>query len=194
MTHCIARRDFISKVFMAVVVLPMLTNRKAKAWLVEAIVAMVILTVGAVIICKLLGLCRKLNNPKKPDKDDNASAAPNAPAGVSPVLLPIDALLGDQHFGTIDDQSDDFKTPSGTFYTGMMAVKVESSSDLNNWSPAGSFTAWFADDYALVSQVNPDGTKYITTVANWKSTGIPAFTVAYTSVKQGQFFRTAPNL
>ena len=194
MTYYIPRRDFISKVFMAVVVLPMLTNRKAKAWLVEAIVAMVILTVGFVVICKLLGLCKKLNAPKKPDKDDNASAAPSAPSGVSPVHMPLDSVLDESYFGWIDNQTDDFKTPSGSFYTGMMAAKVESSTDLVNWSPAGSFTAWFSTDSAHISQINADGTKTITDVSNWQTSGIPVFVLAYTSTKQRQFFRTAPNL
>ena len=64
------RRNFIFTGIMAAIGAQMMTARKATAWILEAIIAMIVLTVGAVMLCKLLGLCRKLNKPKPPDKDD----------------------------------------------------------------------------------------------------------------------------
>lgn len=169
----------------------MMAAKKASSWLVEVALALVILTIGAVVICKLLGLCRRLNTPRKPDKDDNASA-PNIPAGLKPDIISIDHLLDESCFGSIDDQSDDFKTASGTFYTGMMSALIQTSTDLKVWTPSGSITAWFADDSARVTQVDQNGVKSVTTIQNWKASGIPAFITTFS--KDKLFFRTAPNL
>lgn len=187
------RRDFIFKSFMAAIVLTMLTPKKARALIPEIAVALVILMIGAVVICKLLGLCRRLNQPKAPDKDDGASAPTTPPNASKPASIPIDDNLDASYFGSITDQSDAFKTPSGTFYTGMMSALVQTSTDLISWTPAGSFTAWFSTDYALVTQVDPAGKKSVTTIQNWQSKGIPAFMFRFPPSDK-RYFRTAPNL
>lgn len=162
--------------------------KKSKAWLVEAVGAMIIICIGLLIIVKLAKLIKvKLYNPPKPPKKDDGDAAV-APPG-SPTYCMTSLTPGPEDAGTIDEQSADFQSPSGSRYTMMIAMNIETSTDLKNWSPCGSLTIWVSDDYLAVQQIDSTGNTINRLIKDWSTLDyMHGFTAPFPA-SNARFFR-----
>lgn len=190
------RRQFLSKAVLAAMALPFLT-RKAKSN-VGLIVAIIILTLAAIIIYQLSKLCRKfLTKPKAPPTDPNGDSVVKTRTtsdSLPSQVIPLNP--GVSWFGCIapaDQLAGDFQTPTGSFYYSIMDVVLETSTDLLNWAPLGTVTAWLAEDYLAVQQVAANGATTTNFYqGDWKNgPGIPAFSWQFEPSNQ-RFFRATP--
>jgi hypothetical protein len=165
--------------------------QKPKPQIVGVIVAIIAIAVVATIFYQLWHLCQKwLGNPPTPP-DNSKKKSSELPMSGGALQINLSPKLS--WFYNFTNRTDTFLTPSGTYYTGGMSVDIETSTDLQNWTPCGREIAWFSEDYLAVEQLDVDGNSvYSATVQNWKANGaMPVFISSFPSSDQ-RFFRQTP--
>ena len=118
-------------------------------------VVIIAAAVIATIIYQLWKLCQKClpNSPKPPpDQKKGSDSIPNS----QQVQITLNPALS--WFNCITNQTPDFMSPDGTnYYSGLMSVNIETSTDMANWTQCGQVTCWLSENYLKVQQLDEIG-------------------------------------
>ena len=134
------------------------------------IASVIVLAIAGYMLWKLAQLCQHVfPNPPKPPPSTNAAPASVSflSAGGSSTTKPLCTIVCTpslSSIGVITDQTPDFQDPEGGYYNRIMQLTIVSSPDLQNWSPEGTATAWFNDNYLLLAQYDSNGNQVSLTI------------------------------
>lgn len=171
---------------------PVQTQRTHK--IVGLAIAAIAIAVIATIFYQLWKLCKKCLGTPPPPPPDQKKGSQNQP-GTQFVQIPLTPELS--WFNCITNQTTDFLTPDGTnYYTGLMSVNVETSTDMTNWVTCGQITCWISENFLKMQQLDENGNSVsVVTIPNWKTSDpsvlIPSFSANFNPSDQ-RFFRQTP--